>query len=285
MKASSQRVPKARYYYYRSMRRGGKVVREYVGRRSDPVVGVLIEAEQLQRAEARAAMEMTNQEQAQYIVAERALLRLLCRLDFLSHLGKVARDSWPPIPRTRVPDGDDQPMAKADPTRGNIGITRDEFDALVERADEGDAAARQELKMLLRACPRLLKAVADLPRYAEDKLVQLIAGKSAPFAEGIRGKLTELREELGFSWSPPLERLLIERVVITWLDCQFAHMAELQPRTRKADTKFWQQCHNRADRRYLRALKALAMVRGVPVAGAPVQDAGPSEGACRQAVH
>ena len=89
-------------------------------------------------------------------------------------------------------------------------------------------------------------------------------------AEAIAWKLGALRAELSQPSDGPLERLLVDRVMLTWLQ---VHQAEGMHAQRLGQlTIEWSDAHqrriDRAQRRYLAAIRTLAQVRRltVPVA-------------------
>ena len=77
-------------------------------------------------------------------------------------------------------------------------------------------------------------------------------------------RLDALRRELAGPIPTPLERLLVDRVVVGWLAAAVAEGAYHQALERgvgHADDEFHQRRVERAQRRYLAAAKALAQVR------------------------
>ncbi len=73
-----------------------------------------------------------------------------------------------------------------------------------------------------------------------------------------------LRGDLGFADAPPLERLLIEQVVLCWVNL---HMLELRHNDRLAGNHsteaglYWDRRLSTAQRRFTRATESLAKVR------------------------
>ncbi len=73
-----------------------------------------------------------------------------------------------------------------------------------------------------------------------------------------------MRAELAQQTDGPLERLLIERVLTTWLQLGYADVTAAQYAAGKADlnwTRYYQERIDRAHKRYLSAIKTLATVR------------------------
>jgi hypothetical protein len=141
--------------------------------------------------------------------------------------------------------------------------------ALLPAANAGDAAALAELREVLDATPQLWKEVGDLGRQAEVALVRVAVGANPIAKDAIVRKLDAIRQEVAGSNPSPLERLLADRVAISWLSLTVAegtyHQALERGLSQVNDT-FHQQRVERAQRRYLAAIKALAQVRklGVP---------------------
>ena len=71
-----------------------------------------------------------------------------------------------------------------------------------------------------------------------------------------------MRDELGWDSSPKLERVLIERVVQTWLNLHWIETVDAQAGSRPIPVEKHDAARvEQAERRHLRAIKALATVR------------------------
>ncbi len=99
----------------------------------------------------------------------------------------------------------------------------DEFFRLVDRANGGDEkeawALRPELDVVLKVAEQL----GDFGTLVRNSLVTSITGDQLAMREAIEWKLGRLRAELAQPSDGPLERLLVERVVLCWLQ---VHQAE-----------------------------------------------------------
>jgi len=82
--------------------------------------------------------------------------------------------------------------------------------------------------------------------------------------EAFRRKMKQMREDLGVQTGTPLEKLLIERVVMCWYHL---HQSEVNYVTRMKESAslnsatFQQKSLDRAEARYQAAVKSLAVVR------------------------
>lgn len=140
--------------------------------------------------------------------------------------------------------------------------------AIVERAQAGDKTALPALQEMLDRVPAIREVLgADLDRIVEDKIATSLGGaKGLAFREAIKRKLAALRHDLEGSASTPTERLLIDRVVACWLQVQEADLRYANAGNcdiRQADFHLRRQ--NSAHRRYLSALKTLAMIRKLAI--------------------
>jgi hypothetical protein len=178
---------------------------------------------------------------------------------------------------------------KPDADAGRVGKPEvGGLSALVARARKGDETAVSPLRDYLKRLPELVHALGgDLAEQAEVSFVKAAAGQDLAFREALTGKLAQMRAELAGPEPSPLERLLVERVVACWLQVQDADVryAQAKDLTPKWGTYF-QDRMDRANRRYLMAVKALATIRklAVPVlqvniARKQVNIAGPVPGA------
>lgn len=145
------------------------------------------------------------------------------------------------------------------------------LDALVKRADGGDQAVLAGITQIFDTIPGVWDVYGNLATIAETALINLVAGNHAVTRKGLRKKLAAMREELAGPGAPPLERLLVERVVACWLQSYSADLAYARilddPWSNEAE--HGQRRQDRAARQYLKALRSLAMVRRLLVA--PVQ--------------
>lgn len=140
--------------------------------------------------------------------------------------------------------------------------TAADLNGLVERARAGDSSTLPVLRRLLDI-PEVVDLLGgDLAQQVEHSFVWALAGNDLAFREALSRKLGLLRVELAGPDPTPLERLLVERVVACWLQVQDADIRYAQATNLSgARLDDYQRRMDRAHRRYLAALKTLALVR------------------------
>jgi hypothetical protein len=104
--------------------------------------------------------------------------------------------------------------------------------------------------------------------HAREVWVKLASGGDAVLAESIRRRLDALQEELSRPFQEPIERLLVERLVICHFQLQLCDAelaeAEKQPAAKRGDVV---KCHAAAQRAFEQAQKALSRHRQLIKAG------------------
>ncbi len=140
---------------------------------------------------------------------------------------------------------------------------------LIRKAEKGDKKALPALRKWLDANPAYWDRLADLARTTQDSLIMKISGeKDLAAQEMYERKCAAMRQELAGPSASPLERLLVERVVMCWLHLYYAEAIYTQNigdlTLRQAE--FHQQRITKAHNRYLSSIRTLAQVRrlGVP---------------------
>jgi hypothetical protein len=166
--------------------------------------------------------------------------------------------------------------------------TQDNIINFLKRAESGDKSTLPVLREMLQQPGAVDLLGGDLARQAERSLIEAAAGKNLAFKEALTRKLELMRAELAGANPTPLERLLVERVVACWLQVQDADVRYAQARgdCTLAQADYYQRRMDRAHRRYLSAIKTLALVRRlalpvflaqVNIAGKQVNVAGPCQ--------
>ncbi len=153
----------------------------------------------------------------------------------------------------------------------------DRLNALLPAVNAGDPAARDELRAVLDGTPELWTEVGNLGRQAELALVKAAAGDNPVAKEAIVRKLDGLRAEVAGPSPSVLERLLADRIAVSWLSLTVAegtYHQGLEQGLNQTDDTFHQRRIERAQRRYLAAVKALAQVRklGLPAVQVNIAD-------------
>jgi hypothetical protein len=153
-------------------------------------------------------------------------------------------------------------MSKLTPLPEVLPTNPEEVLALVKKAEKGDLSTLPAL----RACMKIPEMVdlfgGDLARHAQVTLISKLCGKNLASQEALIGKLELLRAELAGPNPTPLEQLLVERIAACWL--HLYHLEQTYADSELESLKvgaYYQHCLDRAQRRYLSAIKALAMVR------------------------
>lgn len=145
------------------------------------------------------------------------------------------------------------------------GSVARQFLELVENIDKQHPAPAdlRALRDMLAGHPELWRVAGDLACAAARNLLRnLNAGPL--ITESLKRGWTAMRDELGYQLAPPLERLLIEQVVLCWLHLYLVDMeytrATRQPVT-LTHADHWERRLSAAQRRYLRACETLARIR------------------------
>jgi hypothetical protein len=155
-----------------------------------------------------------------------------------------------------------------------------EMRKLLERARKGDASTLPVLRKMLEDPATVDALGGNLARQAELSLIAKAAGDNLSFKESLTRKLELLRAELAGPSPGPVERLLVERVVACWLHLSHLEMLYAQKDSMTLDVgMYFQRCLSAAQRRYLSALKALALVRKLALpSGQPASKPAPLPG-------
>jgi hypothetical protein len=142
----------------------------------------------------------------------------------------------------------------------------DELLALTDRAQKGDKTALPELRELLKEPAAVDLLGGDLAKQAQLILINKFSGQNLLFRESLTRKLELLRAELAGPNPAPLERLLVERIVACWL-----HLHHLEANYAGKENmslelgSYYQRSISSAQKRYLAAIKTLALVRKLAV--------------------
>tara|TARA_B110000495_G_C22905568_1_gene528591 strand:+ start:102 stop:731 length:630 start_codon:yes stop_codon:yes gene_type:complete len=136
--------------------------------------------------------------------------------------------------------------------------------ANVKAANTGDRDAINELGQSLtgRNFEAIVNVCGDLAYQAEESTLHAMLGDQKGYLACVRQKLKTMRIDWGWNEASEMERVLIERVVATWLSLQFAEIKDSQSKSESiAKSKYLQHRIDRAQRRHLSAIKMLATVR------------------------
>jgi hypothetical protein len=153
-------------------------------------------------------------------------------------------------------------MASTTPKTPNPKTYPPELQALLEKASRGDRSVLPELKKAFDVHPELVAQLGDLVWHAQESLLTLVAGSCLTAREAIARQSAALRQRLAATVTSELEKLLIDRVVLSWMEVYHGDI-DLAQRLLKCSgaepaAQAAQRRLDRAHARYLSAIKALA---------------------------
>ena len=264
-----------RAYYYQSERIGDRVVTNYI---NVGIAGLLSRLDSLDR-EKRRCRRYLDRGEAEESGWHAEQVGLACRLlttaagSVLERAGYHRHDRGPWRRRRAMSDA--ATLERIAKTSGREE-TQQKLNSLVARADKGDVAAGDELDALIRECPTGLaeKMMIGLARIAENAMIDRCVGKGKlGQAAFMRADIGRVRDSVAGPSPSAVERLLAERVALCWLDYHYQEITCVRRNggdetIRQADLSSRQR--DRAHRRYLAALKALASVRKIPIVAVQV---------------
>jgi hypothetical protein len=153
------------------------------------------------------------------------------------------------------------------PNEPAVPRNADEVRAFLKRTQAGDRSTLPVLQTMLRdpECVRVFGG--ELAESVEGSFLRALAKDDVGFQQAARRKMELLRAELLGPGATPVEQLLVERVVACWLQVQDAELryAQGQDKLNIRQADYYQRRIDAANRRYLAALKTLALVRKLAV--------------------
>jgi hypothetical protein len=141
----------------------------------------------------------------------------------------------------------------------------DEITSLLKRCDTEDPAPEdvQALRRHLQESPHAWRVYGDLANAITEEMIRGIQ-TSALGKESVVVWRLKTRNELGYKEAPPLEKMLIDHLMLCWLRLQMAEHVYTGC-TKEGGTLnqglFWEKRLSAVQRRYLRAVETLARIR------------------------
>ncbi len=277
--------------YFRSRRQGAQVISEYVG---PGVLGELaeqmdrLEREQREAEEAGWRAERDRLDEVDRASSEalrgalaavwtaleaagwhrtRGEVRMATKAKAKGTAVVKASPAKAPKPKGKAVASEVAPPLVVDPAGLIAPFTRDECIDVATRASGGDESAVPRLLELLKVDrARAIRACSgDLSETLREAVVERFAGTNLAIRYAVFAKLNDMRAELSGADPSALEKLLIDQVLVGWLET-YALDVKAQ---RQGSVTLTQDAHlarlrGRAQARYLRAIRALASVRKLP---------------------
>lgn len=160
-------------------------------------------------------------------------------------------------------------MSKSKPlvVRTPDKLPEESYREVLDRAKAGDRSVLPQVRTLLDKFPSLVDELGDLDRFARNAMLGLLDGDDLLTREAEERKLVALVEDVAGHHPTVLESLLAEQIVLCWQHIRYVEIKCALARDYTfREGEYFQRCLDRAQRRYLSAIKTLAQIRklGLP---------------------
>ena len=179
----------------------------------------------------------------------------------------------------RQPAGDSPAADMSAISRGELEESEkavEKLRDLLSLAKKDQENAMPKIRQILSEHPDLAQRFMHLGRMGEDILIWRMTGEDdLAKRELFRSQLNAMREEIAGENPSPLERLLDERIVATWLQIQLFEGLYANGMSKRSMTiardGYHQKRLDQIYRRHLSAIRALAQIRKLLKGGAITQ--------------
>jgi hypothetical protein len=252
-------------YYYESMREGGRHRTVYCGAGAR---GQIYEQRALERRKRRAVEQENHERKLEAIRAEDHAanevyqrVESICRTT-LERAG-FHRPSRKPWRKRRM-------STPATTTENGAPYTPAERAEILRTAEErpDDPASKKGIRRILKHEPWHIE-ISSIESLAMEQLVKKTFGASGLFGtEVCMGTLRKMRKELSRPNQTALEKMLIDRIIFCWMNLyRLEFNSAASNGMTLAASSGLQSTIDRAHRRFLSAVKALAAVRRLDLSG------------------
>lgn len=151
----------------------------------------------------------------------------------------------------------------------------DDYDEILDRAEKGDRSVLPRIREIFDEFPAMVEEVGDLSRMAKDGIFDMLGGDNLMIREAQERKLATFIEEVAGPNSTALERLLADQIALCWLHVRYIEIKYSHTDSYTlTEGEYYQRCIDRAQKRYLRAIKTLAQVRRLQLPAVQLNVAG-----------
>jgi hypothetical protein len=250
-------------YYYLKMRVGPRVLSKYAC--GGPMAVWMAEVDRQRREEdearrraERAVIDRWRAEEREEVAYYRRVESLFTAFMNAAGYHRPNRSRWG---RRRVGR-----------THKVVAYMHDREADVLERLQDGDLKQLPEFRRILNAHPDWADLWGDPGRLALDDALERLDKKNAAIGAATRHKLDALRKQLAGDDPTPIEQLLAERCVQTWYylgHAEYLYATNDQQTYRQLE--YMERRIDRAHRRFVQSLKALADVRRLGLPAMAVQ--------------
>jgi hypothetical protein len=165
----------------------------------------------------------------------------------------------------------DQPLSPSAPSAGTIGEQLQQLAqaegvdllALLEASTAGDTVAQKRATAFMRGHPQIAELL--VAHAADLRTTWLSLSARSPISRvALQTRADAIGRDLATGTPSPLQELVIERVILCWLQLYLAEIRcvdGLKSNAAPHQTEFYDRMADRAHRRYLAAIRSLAQVR------------------------
>ena len=159
------------------------------------------------------------------------------------------------------------------PDKRQNHVGQGELTALVQRGIAGDREVLPTIRALLDQTPALWEEARRLATQVERAWLRVLAGENLVSQEILARQLGMMKDQLAGQVPTPLEQLLVESIVVCWLQVQQAELRAAGRMSQNGQILSSAEEHrlNHVHRRFLSAVKWLAQVQKLLRPGATVQ--------------
>lgn len=131
----------------------------------------------------------------------------------------------------------------------------------IKQANDGEESAVAWIKDFLDDNPQVWQTVGDLSVTSERTWIALVSGGDVLATESVRRQLSQLKSELIGELPQPVEKMLGDQIVATWLEVQYLETLTADQRASSAQTGTMLKRMESAQKRHLNAIRSLVQIR------------------------